>query len=222
MSFDGTPAKLNKFVAPEADPIVTGNDCPVLGANGSKCGAGVDQADLGLKLCCFRARTNESDFRVMNGHEKGARGDSCPLFSPHFGNSCTVCQANCIRCYSNTGMPGRRGPRKETLAPVAARSRKGGNQNSPEKDVHGNDHSTIKPAEGYSLRDRDTGAVLKYGETTLHTGRYTKAYLKKHNAVMVFEAKGSKKEMHTWQHERIMEYRAENFVRRPPLNQSDC
>jgi len=35
------------------------------------------------------------------------------------------------------------------------------------KPVHGNDLSTSKPTQGYSLRDRDTGKVLKYGETTL-------------------------------------------------------
>jgi hypothetical protein len=36
-------------------------------------------------------------------------------------NSCTSFRANCSQCYSNTGIPGRRRPRKETFAPVAAR-----------------------------------------------------------------------------------------------------
>jgi len=54
------------------------------------------------------------------------------------------------------------------------------------KPVHGNDLSTTKPAQGYSLRDRDTGEVLKYGETTLGRSRYTKQYLEKHNAKVIF------------------------------------
>jgi RHS repeat-associated protein len=87
--------------------------------------------------------------------------------------------------------------------------------------VHGNDLNTTKPAQGYSLRDRDTGAVLKYGETTLDKGRYTSKYLEKHNAEMVFEAKGTKAEMHKWQNEKILKYKAANNGERPPLNKSD-
>ncbi|TDL93202.1 hypothetical protein E2R55_05070 [Vibrio vulnificus] len=33
------------------------------------------------------------------------------------------------------------------------------------KDFHGNDHRTTRPAVGYSIRKRDTGQVMKYGET---------------------------------------------------------
>jgi len=36
-------------------------------------------------------------------------------------NSCTAYRANCIRCYSNTGIPGRQGPRKEKFALVLMR-----------------------------------------------------------------------------------------------------
>jgi RHS repeat-associated protein len=87
--------------------------------------------------------------------------------------------------------------------------------------IHGNDHATTKPTEGYSLRDNDTGEVLKYGETTLGTARYSGAYLKQNNARMVFEAKGTKKEMHKWQHDKISEYKTQHNGARPPLNKSD-
>jgi RHS repeat-associated protein len=86
--------------------------------------------------------------------------------------------------------------------------------------VHGNDLGTTKPAEGYSLRDKDNGKVLKYGETTQNTKRYSKSYLEKHNAAMKFEAKGTKRQMHDWQHDRILEHKAQHGVR-PPLNKSD-
>jgi hypothetical protein len=87
--------------------------------------------------------------------------------------------------------------------------------------VHGNDHATTKQAQGYTLRDKDTGEVLKYGETTQGTSRYSKEYLKEHNAEMVFETKGTKAEMHKWQHEKIVEYKSQNNGARPPLNKSD-
>ena len=87
--------------------------------------------------------------------------------------------------------------------------------------IHGNDLSTAVPAQGYSLQDRTTGAILKYGETTLGTGRYTDAYLKAHNANMVFETSGTKKEMHKWQHDKIIEYMQQNGGNRPPLNKNN-
>jgi len=88
-------------------------------------------------------------------------------------------------------------------------------------DFHANDHRTEKPAQGYSLRDNDTGEVLKYGETTRGTARYTKQYLKEHNARMVFEAKGTKAQMHKWQHNKIVEYKEQHNGARPPLNRND-
>lgn len=89
------------------------------------------------------------------------------------------------------------------------------------KKVHGNSHSTTKPAEGYTLRDRDTGEILKYGETTRGSKRYSEKYLRGENAEMVFEANGSKKEMHRWQHEKILEHKANNGGTRPKLNKSN-
>ncbi|MFD1801387.1 RHS repeat-associated core domain-containing protein [Mixta tenebrionis] len=87
--------------------------------------------------------------------------------------------------------------------------------------AHGNSHSTDKPAEGYTLRDRDTGEVAKYGETTMGTSRYSQKYLDDNNVDMFFEAEGTKKEMHTWQHDKILEYKSNNGGKRPPLNKSD-
>lgn len=69
--------------------------------------------------------------------------------------------------------------------------------------------------------DRDTGEVLKYGETTQGTARYTKEYLDKHNARMQFEAKGTKAQMHKWQHKKILEYKKQHNGARPRLNRSD-
>ncbi len=84
---------------------------------------------------------------------------------------------------------------------------------------HGNSLKTTKPAEGYILREKGTNKVLKFGETTRGKYRYTKKYLENNNAVMDFVKKGTKAEMHSWQHDMISNY----FNRRgslPPLNKS--
>ncbi|MBI2513923.1 MAG: hypothetical protein HYV96_18285, partial [Opitutae bacterium] len=86
--------------------------------------------------------------------------------------------------------------------------------------VHGNSLKTTKPAIGYTLRNRSTGEILKFGETTRGLKRYSKKYLKAIDAEMVFERHGSKLDMHTWQHQRILEYKSK-FGKRPPLNKSD-
>lgn len=59
----------------------------------------------------------ERHFALSNTHNSHAA-----LISLHFDNSCTVYRANCSRCYSNMGTPGRRGSRKEKFAPGLARS----------------------------------------------------------------------------------------------------
>ena len=86
---------------------------------------------------------------------------------------------------------------------------------------HGNSLTTTKPAQGYALKDRNTGQALKYGEMTQGNKRYTKKYLNDKNADMDFQAKGSKKEMHDWQHEKILDYKDNHNGARPPLNKSD-
>jgi RHS repeat-associated protein len=88
-------------------------------------------------------------------------------------------------------------------------------------DVHGNNLNTQRPAEGYSLRDRDTGEVLKYGDTIQGKKRYSQKYLERVNGEMVFEAKGTKREMHYWQNRKIREYKECHGGCRPPLNKSD-
>ena len=103
-----------------------------------------------------------------------------------------------------------------TALSVAAGAKKSGS-NEP----HGNSLNTTKPAQGYSLRDRATGDVLKYGETTLGKKRYSEKFLNEIKADIHFEASGTKKEMHTWQHEKILDYKANNGGKRPPLNKSD-
>ena len=62
---------------------------------------------------------------------------------------------------------------------------------------------------------------MKYGETTRGTKRYTKKFLKENNLEMNFEAKGSKRDMHGWQHDKILEHKANNGGGRPKLNKSD-
>ena len=83
----------------------------------------------------------------------------------------------------------------------------------------GNSLLTIKPAQGYALVDRDSGAILKYGETTLGQSRYTKNFLDANNADMRFLTSGSKYDMHFWQHDQIVNY-INIFGERPSLNKS--
>ncbi|KJS84333.1 MAG: hypothetical protein JL57_20750 [Desulfosporosinus sp. BICA1-9] len=63
--------------------------------------------------------------------------------------------------------------------------------------------------------------MLKYGETTNSSHRYTKKYLQNNNAEMQIEIQGTKREMHQWQHEQILDYKNINNELRPPLNKSD-
>jgi hypothetical protein len=80
---------------------------------------------------------------------------------------------------------------------------------------------TDKPAVGYTLKDKDTGEILKYGETTRGQKRYTQKFYRDNNAEMQIEAQGTKKEMHTWQNDRILEHKLNNNGNRPSLNKSD-
>jgi len=89
------------------------------------------------------------------------------------------------------------------------------------KSNHGNSLNTTKPAQGYALKNRNTGEVLKYGETTRGEKRYTKKYLNKNNARIEFQTNGTKREMHDWQHEKILDYKTNNKGQRPRLNKSD-
>jgi len=92
-------------------------------------------------------------------------------------------------------------------------------ENSPYE--HGNSLNTERPAEGYSLQDRDTGEICKYGETTCGLDRYSQDFLDEENVDMIFEESGSKRDMHEWQHEKILEFKDANDGERPRLNLND-
>ncbi|WP_206540569.1 hypothetical protein [Pseudomonas weihenstephanensis] len=89
------------------------------------------------------------------------------------------------------------------------------------KKVHGNSLDSDAPAIGYTLRDRDTYEVAKYGETTYGKKRYPDNYLKNEGVIMKVEASGSKREMYQWQHERILDYKTKHNGQRPRLNKND-
>ena len=86
-----------------------------------------------------------------------------------------------------------------------------------------------KPAEGYSLRDKKTGEVKKYGETTRGEDkfgegkqkRYSKKELERKEVDYNKETSGTKKGMHKWQNEKIIEHKKANEGKRPDLNKSD-
>jgi hypothetical protein len=100
-------------------------------------------------------------------------------------------------------------------------------QSTSEK-THGNKLDD-KPAERYSLKDKNTGQVLKHGETTRgedkngagNQQRYSKKELKEKNADYNKENSGTKKEMHKEQHDEILKHKNNNDGKRPPLNKSD-
>jgi uncharacterized protein RhaS with RHS repeats len=92
---------------------------------------------------------------------------------------------------------------------------------------HGNRKGKQR-AEGYTLRDLDTGEIKKIGETTRgerkfgkgRQRRYSQKYLTDNNVYYQKETQGSKRAMHEWQHEKIIEYK-NNHGKRPDLNKSD-
>ena len=86
-----------------------------------------------------------------------------------------------------------------------------------------------KPAEGYTLRDKKTKEVKKYGETTRGEDkfgegkqkRYSKKELEEKGVDYKKETNGTKKEMHKWQNEKIKNHKENNKGKRPDLNKSD-
>ena len=96
-----------------------------------------------------------------------------------------------------------------------------GNVTFNEPKIHGNSLDTQRTAQGYTLRDKATGEILKYGETIRGIARYTKKYLADNNADMVFETSGSKRAMRSWETEQILNYMANNGGKRPKLNKSN-
>jgi hypothetical protein len=51
---------------------------------------------------------------------------------------------------------------------------------------------------GYRLVDKNTGEVLKFGETTNPANQYTQAYLNENNTRMEIMNSGSKLDVHDW------------------------
>ncbi len=74
---------------------------------------------------------------------------------------------------------------------------------------------------GYILFDKNTGEVCKFGESIRPKQRYTKEYLKDNGVNMKIVKKGSKKAIHDWQHEMIINYKKRHNDERPRLNLSD-
>jgi hypothetical protein len=50
--------------------------------------------------------------------------------------------------------------------------------------------------------------------------RYTQKFYRENNVIMKEETRGTKAEMHTWQHEQILKHIKEQGVR-PPMNRSN-
>lgn len=86
-----------------------------------------------------------------------------------------------------------------------------------------------KPAERYTLKDRQSGKVVKHGETTRGEDkygpgkqkRYSKKQLKDMNADYQKENSGTKKGMHKEQHEEILKHKNNNGGERPKYNKND-
>ena len=92
------------------------------------------------------------------------------------------------------------------------------------KSVHGNSLDYPGINYGYILSDKTTGEVVKFGESIDPTHRYTKKFMNGANPInrpldMTVVISGTKKEVHIWQHEEIVDF-YEVVGRLPALNRS--
>ncbi|MEX0931889.1 MAG: FG-GAP-like repeat-containing protein [Candidatus Paceibacterota bacterium] len=85
--------------------------------------------------------------------------------------------------------------------------------------IHGNSLESTKLNTGYTLRDAE-GSVLKYGETTRPGQRYSQKFLDENGYIFRQEVTGTKRDIHFWQHNQILDYKVQ-FGIRPLLNKSD-
>ena len=85
--------------------------------------------------------------------------------------------------------------------------------------VHGNSLKSTKETIGYVLQKTDTGEIMKYGETTRGIKRYSQKFYLENGVEMIPLAKGSKYDMHMWQHNQILDYYNKYGVK-PPMNKS--
>lgn len=83
--------------------------------------------------------------------------------------------------------------------------------------VHGNSLNYEGTNYGYKLVDRNTGEVLKYGESIHPSTRYSIAQLDEWNADMVILREGSKSDIHIWQHEMNEIYKQFSVTNKYPL-----
>ncbi|STQ89885.1 Cell wall-associated polypeptide CWBP200 [Iodobacter fluviatilis] len=89
--------------------------------------------------------------------------------------------------------------------------------------THGNCLTSDRKAVGYELRDINSGKIVKYGETTElnPSDRYSRTEYENMNARMFVVKRGTKCEMHKWQHEKILAYKATHNGERPIYNFND-
>ncbi len=109
----------------------------------------------------------------------------------------------------------------KTVTKVTKVAKKASSSAKKNNKVHGNSHKTTKTTYGYAILQNGTNKILKYGETTRGVKRYSNKWYRQNNARMVIMATGTKKQMHQWQHRRILTYKKLNNGERPPLNKSD-
>jgi len=139
---------------------------------------------------------------------------------------------------SKTGKPSKLYQVNRTSFSGEQKSGAGGSGNSGRKsrsqrvrisksEPNANSLNSPKLTWGYSVREKGTGRILKFGETTRGQKRYTAKYLEERNAIIVVEAKGTKRQMHFWQNEQITAYQLANKggnpknKDRPPDNKSN-
>ena len=84
--------------------------------------------------------------------------------------------------------------------------------------THGNSLSDPRTNYGYTLVDKDTNEILKFGETLYPDSRYSQNFLDKNNAKMIIMEHGSKSYIHDWQHDLNMYYKYK-YGEFPPLNE---
>lgn len=65
--------------------------------------------------------------------------------------------------------------------------------------------------------DKDTGDILKFGETLHPESRYSQNYLDSNNALMKILDEGTKVDIHLWQHDMNMYY-YQKYGEFPKLN----
>ncbi|MBI4129973.1 RHS repeat-associated core domain-containing protein [Candidatus Roizmanbacteria bacterium] len=79
--------------------------------------------------------------------------------------------------------------------------------NSSLNKIHGNDLRNLQLTTGYSLRDKTTDYIVKFGETLYPERRYSQKWLDANNLHLQREASGTKWDMHWWQY-----YKNEEFI----------